>query len=108
MAWGKAGCESDHGRRGCHAAIPARTAAETQHVIRMEFDGAGKNSRVAGLDELPGKVNYLVGSDDDRWQTTLPTFAPAKVRGSRPVPRTGNILAEGKCQLRRGTFLRPL
>ncbi len=52
-----------------------QSATETQHVVRMELVGANKNPRVEALDELPGKVNYLVGNDASQWQTNLQTFA---------------------------------
>jgi len=44
-------------------------------TLRMKLDGANSNSRVFGLAELPGKVNYFSGKDPAQWQTNIPTFA---------------------------------
>src|SRR5262249_4875604 len=38
----------------------------------------------AGLDELPGKVNYFLGSNPASWRTNLPTFAKAKYTAVYP------------------------
>ena len=43
---------SDH-----HSAFPTGT------VLRMQLVGANPQPQVAGLEEFPGKVNYLLGSD---------------------------------------------
>jgi len=42
-------------------------------VVRMQLVGANTAAAVVGLDELPGRSNYLVGDDPATWQTvTLP------------------------------------
>lgn len=46
-----------------------------QRVLSMELVGANKNLQLSASDELPGKINYLIGSDSSQWQTNLPTFA---------------------------------
>ena len=48
-------------------------------VLRMRWVGANSSANVAGLEELPGKVNFLVGNDPGRWRTGLPTFARIQV-----------------------------
>jgi len=40
--------------------------------------GANPNPHIAGLEELPGKVNYLLGNDPTKWRTNLPTYARVK------------------------------
>ncbi len=47
-------------------------------VVRMKLEGANPAPRVAGLEELPGKTNYFIGSDPAKWHSNVPTFA--KVR----------------------------
>lgn len=62
---------------------PERSAIE-QRVLRMEMVGAHENPAVFGSEELPGKVNYLIGDDSSQWFTNLPTFA--KVRYQEVYP----------------------
>ena len=64
--------------------VPAKTqlAQPTgdmkQAVVRMALEGANPDPHVMGLEQLPGKVNYLRGNDPDEWQTNVPAYA--KVR----------------------------
>ena len=47
--------------------------------VRMNFAGANPEAQMVGDDELPGKVNYLIGDDPARWHTSLATFARVRV-----------------------------
>ncbi|HKY42980.1 MAG TPA: SBBP repeat-containing protein [Pyrinomonadaceae bacterium] len=49
-------------------------------VLRMKLVGANPQPPVTGLDELPGKVNYFIGSDPKKWRTDVPTYARVKYR----------------------------
>jgi hypothetical protein len=53
-------------------------------TLRMQLVGANARATVSGLDELPGKVNYLVGSDRGQWKTGIRTFAKVKYQGVYP------------------------
>jgi hypothetical protein len=53
-------------------------------VLRMGLVGANPNPQLAGIDALPGKVNYLIGSDPSKWHTDVPTYA--KVRYTAVYP----------------------
>ncbi len=44
------------------------------NALRMSIAGARENARLTGERELPGKVNYLTGSDPSAWRTNLPTY----------------------------------
>src|SRR6266704_3638619 len=44
----------------------------------MTLLGANPQSRVVGLDQLPGTVNYFVGNDPSQWRSAIPTFAKVK------------------------------
>jgi hypothetical protein len=76
-----------HGRQGqavSDGAIatkgrPAETTS-VPDVVRMSFAGANPNPEVAGKDQLPGRVNYLVGSDAQRWHTDIPTYSRISYR----------------------------
>lgn len=43
-------------------------------VVRLKMIGANADPRVEGQDELPGKVNYFIGNDPEKWRRNVPTF----------------------------------
>ncbi len=54
-------------------------------VVKMRFDGANTSARaVEGVEELPGKVNYLFGSDSSKWLTSIPTYGKVAYRNAYP------------------------
>ena len=42
-------------------------------TLRMQLVDANPDPAVAGLDQLPGKSNYFIGSDPEEWRTNIPT-----------------------------------
>src|SRR5437667_430244 len=56
----------------------------TPVVVRMSLVGAAPKPLVSGLDELPGKVNYLIGKDPAKWRTNVPTYAKVHYRAVCP------------------------
>jgi uncharacterized protein DUF4214/beta-propeller repeat-containing protein/all-beta uncharacterized protein/parallel beta helix pectate lyase-like protein len=54
----------------------SRPAAPVE--MRLKFLGANHDSGISGIDELPGKVNYLVGNDTGNQPTGVRTFAKVK------------------------------
>ena len=46
--------------------------------------GANEPASVTGLEELPGKINYFMGSDPSQSHTDVPTYA--KVRYEEVYP----------------------
>ncbi|MBI1852007.1 MAG: SBBP repeat-containing protein [Planctomycetes bacterium] len=52
--------------------------------IRVRFQGAGSDPKATALDELPGKVNYLVGRDPSQWHRNVPTFARVRYESVYP------------------------
>src|SRR5688572_14539311 len=44
-------------------------------VLRINLVGANPGAAVEGLNELEGKVNYLIGNDPAQWRTNIPTFS---------------------------------
>jgi uncharacterized repeat protein (TIGR01451 family) len=50
-------------------------------VLRMRLTGANPQPQVTGLEELPGKVHYLMGNDPQKWHADVPTYR--KVRYTR-------------------------
>jgi hypothetical protein len=55
---------------------PTARAADSasQTVLRMTLIGANPSARVSGMNELPGKTNYLAGHDRTHWRTGVPTY----------------------------------
>ena len=43
-------------------------------VVRMAWKGADPKVRVTGLEQLPGKSNYLIGGDRSQWRTDIASF----------------------------------
>jgi hypothetical protein len=43
-------------------------------VLRIQLAGANAASKAVGRDQLPGKANYLIGSDPRRWRIDIPTY----------------------------------
>lgn len=53
-------------------------------AVRMQFVGADAQAPMTGLDRLPGKVNYLLGSDPASWRTGIPTYGKVQYRDVYP------------------------
>ena len=63
----------------------ARRSPRTRRtVLRMKLVGANPLAQVAGLEELPGKSNYFIGSDSSKWRTNINTYAKVKYREVYP------------------------
>jgi len=60
--------------------------AESQptQVMRMRLVGGNTKGRVVGLDELPGRSNYFIGSDPKKWRTNVPSYARVKYESVYP------------------------
>ncbi len=52
-------------------------------VFQMRLVGASFNELV-GIDELPGKSNYLIGNDPHNWRTGVPNFGEVVEQGVYP------------------------
>jgi hypothetical protein len=53
--------------------------AFSARAVRMQFVGADSSAQISGAEELPGKINYLIGNEPAGWQTGVPTFARVRV-----------------------------
>lgn len=56
----------------------------TVRSVRLEFLNANPAARMTGLEPLPGRVNYLLGSDPTRWRTGLTLSGRVQVRELYP------------------------
>ena len=43
-------------------------------ALHMRLQDAAPAPRITGVDQLPGKVNYLVGNKSSDWRTNIPTY----------------------------------
>ncbi len=50
----------------------------------MKLLGSNPHAQVAGLEELPGKSNYFMGSDPKKWRTHIPTYRKVAYRQMYP------------------------
>jgi outer membrane protein assembly factor BamB/plastocyanin len=65
-------------------ALPHRPIRSTPRVIEslhMAFVGARADATLQPLDRLPGRINYLLGSDPALWHTNVSTYGTVSYRG---------------------------
>lgn len=53
-----------------------------EDLVKMELVGSTRQPEVSGTQELPGKVNYLIGNDPENWHTEIPTYGRVRYRGA--------------------------
>src|SRR5579862_2144007 len=66
------------------SSFPLAGSRERSAVLRMRLIGANASPAVTGREELPGKSNYLIGSDPEKWRTNVPTFARVNYQNVYP------------------------
>jgi hypothetical protein len=66
------------------AVTPDHPPETTTTVLRMQLVGANPAPRIVGLDALPGKSNYFIGNDPQKWQTNVPHYARIAYEGVYP------------------------
>jgi fibronectin type 3 domain-containing protein len=50
----------------------------------MKMVGANPKPTVKGAEALPGKLNYYLGKDREKWRTGVPTYAKVRYQGVYP------------------------
>ena len=65
-------------------ASPAPHKTAEPKIVRMQFIGANDRAPISGLDELPGKNNYFIGSDPHKWRTNVSTYAKVQYQDVYP------------------------
>jgi len=63
--------------------VATRTGAEPRVAV-LRLIGASATARIAGEDELPGKVQYFAANVPSGWRTNIPTYAQVVYRGVYP------------------------
>jgi len=71
----------------------------------MKLVGAQNSAPIAGLEELPGKVNYFKGNDPAKWRTGIPTYG--KVKYSQVYPGVDLVYYGNQRQLEYDFVLAP-
>jgi hypothetical protein len=81
---GERGIQNDELKNPHSAFSDHHSSFDSGPVLRMKLVGANVNPQVAGLEELPGKVNYFRGNDPQKWRTDIPTYAKVKYQDVYP------------------------
>ncbi|MFA5414288.1 MAG: PKD domain-containing protein [Methanoregula sp.] len=55
--------------------IAGKDNATACSQLGLVFPGANTNPSITGSEEQPGKVNYLIGSNESTWHTSVPTYS---------------------------------
>lgn len=66
------------------AVLAWQRAEQYNELLRMQLSGANDTATLTGLDELPGKANYFIGSDRQQWLSDIPTFSRVKYENIYP------------------------
>jgi len=66
------------------AVLSLRRDEHEARVLRIRLLGASRLSKAAGVDELPGKSNYLIGNDPRQWRTGVATYKKVALRQVYP------------------------
>lgn len=72
------------GRKERSTDVGSDSQSVAQSVLRMKLVGANPHPELAGVGELPGKVNYLVGNDPGSWHTQVPIYSQVESRQVYP------------------------
>ena len=73
------GCNYQFSLSPAEVQITLRKTGLKPAAVRMDFAGSNPEAQMSGDNELPGKVNYLMGNDPAAWRTGVPTFARVRV-----------------------------
>src|SRR5690348_15880873 len=57
---------------------------DSREVLRTRWVGGSADPAMHAENELPGRVNYLIGNDPAKWHTNLPTFARVRYESLYP------------------------
>ncbi len=59
-------------------------ATAKESAVRVRFVNSNPNSKLGGIDSLPGRVDYFLGGDPAKWRTNVPAFARVKYASLYP------------------------
>ena len=91
-------------RKAAHA-TPSQKPKRESTVLRTQLVAANPTSKATGEEELPGKVNYFIGHDREKWSTGAATYA--KVRYEEVYPGIDLVYYGNQGQLEYDFVVRP-
>lgn len=59
-------------------------SSEVGSVLRMRLIGANASAQITGVNQLPGKVNYFIGNDPNKWRTNVANYSKVKYQNVYP------------------------
>jgi uncharacterized repeat protein (TIGR01451 family) len=62
----------------------SKTDRARSSLLSLKLDGANTNAVAKGVDELPGRSNYLIGNNPRSWHTDVPTFGAVRYEAIYP------------------------
>jgi uncharacterized repeat protein (TIGR01451 family) len=62
---------------------PRSRGGHSDQLVRMKLVG-GRPVAIAGINPLPGKSNYIIGNDPNRWRRGIPQSAGVRYEGVYP------------------------
>jgi hypothetical protein len=65
-------------------AVQSGQANGSPIALGMEFVGAQANAQPVGVNELPGRINYILGNDPSKWHTEVPHYAGVEYQNVYP------------------------
>jgi len=65
-------------------AVLSLKTSSAPKVLRMRLLGASPQAKLQGDGTLPGKHNYYIGNDPNRWHTGIPTYGKVVSKGVYP------------------------
>jgi len=66
------------------SSISAAPTKNSDATVQLSLVGANLHAPIEGNDLQPGRSNYLIGNDPNRWQRNVPHYARVKYRGVYP------------------------
>ncbi len=63
---------------------PTRGEEGKPAVVRIALTGASHAPKVSGIEALPGRSNYFIGSDPKKWHTDVPNYAKVELKDVYP------------------------
>ena len=86
-------------RKAAHA-TPSQKPKRQSTVLRTQLVAANPTSRVTGEEELPGKVNYFIGHDREKWRTECGDLRQGALRRGVSGHRPGLLRQPGATGIR--------
>jgi len=53
---------------------PRTIHSDRASLLRLHFEDANSKPEIAGVGKLPGRIDYFIGSDPNKWRTNVPSY----------------------------------